>query len=599
MQRLLLLLSCALVAVMFFANKDMGGDPVTPRGDGVYRPVLARGDGHMLYLMARSTALDLDWDFTNDLHRFGDPWHEPVTATGRKSIVHPIGPALVWTPMIWLGEATAAIANIFGADIPLHGYTLWHQRIVFASSVLFACCAVLLARRHVQQLLGTRWASTYAAVCILLGTSLTYYATNMPSYSHAMDACACTAFLVYWARTLDRRDLRRWCAVGALLGVAALIRTQELGLCVVVAVELARKRDRATLVGAVVAMLVTIVVLVPQMIEWHLVFGSWTGLPQGARFTRPLAPMIGEVLFAPRNGWFSSTPIAYAGVLGLFVTPKRLRFVALAFVLVVAVQVYFSSIVVDWWASASFGQRRLCNVTGPLVFGLACLLHQVGRVIPRRAAHPLFGLVALPVIAWNLDRVTALDHGKAAPAELVPTCCTRVWLPVRPVAQWIYDHLGNPFELPASAWFSLRHRVELSRWDRTVGNYPITPSMADLPDGAYGRLHGTWDLGSRTLDPYLDGWSPPHGGARTIVGSSARVLVPNLVVDAQHATLAVRATRPTLVVASWNDHVVFMSIVEGVADVELEIPAGDLHTNELEIIGHGLAASALTIRVVP
>ena len=74
MQRLLVFGACALIVVMFFVNKDMGGDPMTPRGDGVYRPVLARGDGHMLYLMARSTALDFDWDFTNDLARFGDPW---------------------------------------------------------------------------------------------------------------------------------------------------------------------------------------------------------------------------------------------------------------------------------------------------------------------------------------------------------------------------------------------------------------------------------------------------------------------------------------------------------------------------------------------
>src|SRR5436305_4060982 len=110
--RLLVLGACLLVAGMYVANHDMGGDPDSPRGDGVYRPVLARGDGHMLYLMARSTALDLDWNFTNDLARFGDPWNEPLTPTGRKSIIHPIGPALVWTPLIWLGEASAAFANL-------------------------------------------------------------------------------------------------------------------------------------------------------------------------------------------------------------------------------------------------------------------------------------------------------------------------------------------------------------------------------------------------------------------------------------------------------------------------------------------------------
>ena len=58
--RFLIVAACALVTVMYCTNQDMGGDPRTPRGDGVYRPVLARGDGHMMYLMARSTALNSD-----------------------------------------------------------------------------------------------------------------------------------------------------------------------------------------------------------------------------------------------------------------------------------------------------------------------------------------------------------------------------------------------------------------------------------------------------------------------------------------------------------------------------------------------------------
>ncbi|NVB81346.1 MAG: hypothetical protein HOV81_23320 [Kofleriaceae bacterium] len=83
-QTVVVLAACCLVAVMYLANDDMAGEPHARRGDGIYRPVLARGDGHMLYLMARSTALDLDWQFDNDLRGFGDPWHQPTAPTGRK-----------------------------------------------------------------------------------------------------------------------------------------------------------------------------------------------------------------------------------------------------------------------------------------------------------------------------------------------------------------------------------------------------------------------------------------------------------------------------------------------------------------------------------
>ena len=145
--RLLVALACALVVLMFVTNHDMAGKPDAPRGTGQYLPILDRGDGHMMYLMARSTAIDLDWVFDNDLARFGDPWNEPRTPTGRKSIVQPIGPALVWTPLIWISVGAAWVVDLFGADIPLHGYTLWTQRFVFLSSALFGCGAVLLAAR--------------------------------------------------------------------------------------------------------------------------------------------------------------------------------------------------------------------------------------------------------------------------------------------------------------------------------------------------------------------------------------------------------------------------------------------------------------------
>src|SRR5687768_4718569 len=96
--RALLALSLLGLLVMYFSNSDMGGDPYSARGDGKYRPVLARGDGHMMYLMTRSFVLDHDLVFDNDLARFGDPWNQPRTVTGRKGIPHPIGPVLVWTP---------------------------------------------------------------------------------------------------------------------------------------------------------------------------------------------------------------------------------------------------------------------------------------------------------------------------------------------------------------------------------------------------------------------------------------------------------------------------------------------------------------------
>ncbi len=612
--RLLVLAACLVVVGMYTANTDMGGDYKHARGDGGYHPVLARGDGHMMYLMARSTALDGDWVFDNDLARFGDPWNQPRTKTGRKSIAHPLGPALVWTPLIWLAEGGAVIANVFGADIELHGYTLWHQRIVFLSSALFACGAVVLGLALARKLLGTSaraWSPSYAAVAVLLGTPVTYYATFMPSYAHALDAFTCGAFLAYWGFTVGRSDLRRWVILGALLGLATLVRVQELALGVVVAIEVVaavvRTRRLWWLAGGAIALAVTVVVFSPQLLEWARVFGKVTELPQGAKYTRLEAPMIAEVLFAPRNGWFSTTPIAYAGAIGLLCLPKRVRLVGIGLLAAVAIQVYLNSTILDWWGGSAFGQRRLCNVTLPLVVGVAALLWRLGRAvrIPRWASHTLVVVVFGGFVALNLTRVGKYASGAPAPSELAK-CCDGVPKPLRGIANAIYRQIGNPFEFPASAAFAIHHGVSLARWDETVGDYPLVPALDSLLDDRLWAQHGSWHLGNAGIQRYLvEGFGPSEMKGRRVrftTAPRATALVPNLMPYGQHATLWLVGGSATHATVRWNGDVVADVDLTGTwRAAEFDLPEIGLHTNEIAIesASGGVGVGDLELRFLP
>src|SRR6185436_5483324 len=247
------------------------------------------------------------------------------------------------------------------------------------SSVLFACGAVLLGRGLARRAVGGTWAPSYAAVAILLGTSLTYYATYMPSYGHALDAFACAAFLAYWAATLGRAGRVRWLVLGALLGAAALIRVQELAMAVVLVVEAvhdllgpARRRDE----------------------RWLRSAARWLGR----------ALVVGAVA---------------AVMLGLFLLPRRSRLLAAGLLATVATQVYLNSTIMDYWGMAGFGQRRLCSVTIALVVGLAALIARLGRLrLPPRLAHAVLVTVLAVFIAWNLMRVGEHRAGRAATAEL-------------------------------------------------------------------------------------------------------------------------------------------------------------------------------------
>ncbi|HSD86651.1 MAG TPA: hypothetical protein VLB44_04025, partial [Kofleriaceae bacterium] len=249
--------------------------------------------------------------------------------------------------------------------------------------------------------------------------------------------------------------------------------------------------------------------------------------------------MILELLYAPRNGWFSTTPLAYLATLGLLCLPRRGRLVAIGFGAALIIQVYLNSTIIDWWGMASFGQRRLCSVTLVLVVGLAALLWRAGRLaariprVPRAVWHVLAVLFLAAFVVWNLWRVVDLHAGKAASAELEPTCCTKLPKRFAGPLTWVYRWIGNPFEFPANAWFAMKHDVEIQRWDQAVGYYALVPPAHTLVDDRMYTEHGAWRIGYPKAEPYLiGGWSGPRVSPdkpfRWTTTSEVKAIVPNL-----------------------------------------------------------------------
>ena len=618
----MLALALLTLLILFFSNSDMGGDPDTPRGDGTYRPVLARGDGHMLFLMTRSLVLDQDLVFDNDLARFGDPWRQKKTATGRKDIPHPIGPALVWAPVLTTAHGMSKVANVFGADIPSHGYTLFHHRVVFLTSVLFGFGTVLLGFLLVRRLLGGRYAPVFAAIAILFGTSITYYSTYMPSYGHAMDAFACAGFFCYWARSFGDLRLRRFVILGLLLGLCALIRVQEFAMGIVLVVELgARMLERpergnrpqwiARLLGyGLLTLGVAIVVFTPQFIAWKVLYGEFWHTSNGPGYVRYGQPMPLELLFSSRNGWFSTTPLAYAGVIGLFFAPRKLRLIALGLLAALVTQVYLNSCIWDWWAQASYSQRRLCSVTLILVVGLAFLIsacNRAARRMPPMARLALAVLVLAWFMAWNLAHVQRLRAGKAPSSHPRKMCCKKVPGPMRTLSQPIYDRIGNPFALPASALFAWQHDVPLKRWDTAVGDYADRPGFDQYTSGAYRKRRFKWNLPGVHFGRYLIGGFgprqilPPQFGKqkpfRWTTGPRARMIVPLFMPEAHRFSVRVSPNlgpgeAPVRVRVRFNDTVYLERELGGAAgrppgwtELAFEVPASGIEvgTNELAI----------------
>jgi hypothetical protein len=346
---------------------------------------------------------------------------------------------------------------------------------------------------------------------------------------------------------------------------------------------------------------VALVVLFPQAVVWNDLYGSFTSLPQGESYTRPSYPMILELLFASRNGWFSTHPLAYAGALGLIVLAVRgprvhaqARLIALGLLAALVVQVYLNAIIIDWWAQASFGQRRLCSMTLPLVVGLAAWLEVGVAVVRQRRAGPVLGHVAAVVglgwfVWWNLTAVWPLHGGRPAMFVAGP-CCPRVSGPLRDVGVAVYRRVGNPFAFPANALFALRHGVGLDRWDRVVGDYPWVPPLDYTPASLRGQSE-RWRIGSGRKDPFMvRGFGPGlsvRGGVRWTVAREATALVPNLIPEPLEVALWVKPNLPRGVMTKtvrvrWNGRVVAEKAVTGETELTWRI-RGDVGLSRLEV----------------
>jgi hypothetical protein len=553
-----------------------------------YSPILARGDGHYLYMGTLSLALDRDFDLTNERRRFGAPFG------GR---YYPLGPSLLFLPTFAVAHGSAWVANRFGAAIPMHGYTLWHQRITFLATVGAGFFALLLgfglARRHVSEA-----AALYATAAVGLGSALLFYSVYWTSYAHAWTALTVTMFVSVWDRTRGRFDARRWAALGALAGLAALTRMQEVLWALLaageLAVEAARRLRRgdargvaALLPAAGAATACALLVAAPELLSNKLMFGRWLAVYTGESYMRWEAPFFWETLFATKNGLFVWTPIAYAGAAGLLLAPRASRPLALALAAGFLLQTWVNGSAWAWWSAWSYSNRRFLGVTVAVLVGCAFVverLHALHARRPRLLPHVALAAALLPFAVFNVELSTAVSRGHQSVLRDTSTDALYLGSLTR-IARRVRMALGSPTSWPHNWIWAARHRVSPGRYDDIVGS-----ELLFFPHTDYGRpgarRSGAIAIHAASLARFGAGpWGDPgaDGQSGAWAKPGARLLVPLLVADRVHLLLTGGRPEPAEVTVQVGDHRRSVRFDLARQVVRLDLPAGALlpGTNEI------------------
>jgi hypothetical protein len=192
-------------------------------------------DGCWYYAWLRSAAFDRDWDFSNE--------RPDIAAHGSSRVGNKwsMGPAVLWAPFFatayavdhalpglvrsiprdYLGQGTGEYAR---TDIP--GYSFPYRLAICVGTAFYgllsALLVVALCRPHFGE--GASW---LAGLALLTATPLPFWMYKHPSWSHALSAFAVALVLAvsHWSRGMSLA--RRAGLLGALTGLAALVRWQD------------------------------------------------------------------------------------------------------------------------------------------------------------------------------------------------------------------------------------------------------------------------------------------------------------------------------------------------------------------------------------
>jgi hypothetical protein len=391
-----------------------------------------RGDGVGYYAYARAPLIEHSLDFTHDyqaanesfregrLDESGQPKAGFRTVTGHLENHFTVGPAILWSPFLFVAHAGVLSAREFGSSVPADGFSAPYRYAMAFGTVLFGFLALLFSFRLARKYVNPLWAFI-ATLTIWWASSLPVYMYFNPSWSHGHSAFTAALFLWYWERTRAERTLRQWLVLGLITGLMLNVYYPNLMLVAVVLteafwqyLEYFRGTPEAGRTGILSLLsrqlfygVVVCVCLLPTFVSRWIVYGG--PFEAGYLSIRDFlwdSPVFLKVLFSANHGLLSWTPVLIFSLVGLVLFARRSPHIGVPFLAAAVAFYLFISIYPDWAGISSFGNRFFISLTSLFIFGLAiCLESLAARFSRQRAALLVSAAVLACFTLWNLGMI--------------------------------------------------------------------------------------------------------------------------------------------------------------------------------------------------
>jgi hypothetical protein len=354
------------------------------------------------YAYARSIVVDRDVELNNEMS-LRPPSSGLLYRDGRALNKYPIGVPMLSLPIFAATHAILTGLHRAGMPVATDGYSAAYALGYALSQMTFAILGMWL----LSAALCRYFEPTIAALAVVvawLGTNALFFTSVMLMMSHAA-ALFSTSWCAYESVTLREQVDRssKWLRLGVSAALVVLVRYQN-GLVLLVPLVVSAPILWADLsTGNVMRFLRRVswtaagalLMLVPQLLVWRAIFGSWLVNSYAQEFAFSwLDPHLVEVLFNPTTGLSIWLPILALGLSGCLALAWQRRD-AVAFVAAVAwtANLYVNA---SWWAWDLVVRRATFDILLPVALGIGWGL----SVVPTRwRALALIACAAL--VLWS------------------------------------------------------------------------------------------------------------------------------------------------------------------------------------------------------
>jgi hypothetical protein len=377
---------------------------------------MIRGDAHgyCAYLASWVIYQDFTFDFYPDLdaetkNRYWLNQHEGLQPFPKLTM----GVAMLQLPGYLMAHWLAGLLG-FAQD----GWSAPYHLSVGFSGLLAFLIGLFFIRKSLLKRFSTT-VSDLSVIVIALMTNAFYYGVLDGAQSHIYSFMLLSVAVYLFDRWAEKRALKDFLIASFCFGLLVLIRpTNGIILIYPLLYFMINKElvNRYLIKSLLIGLLAFLLPLIPQLVFWKMVSGSWVFYSYGEESIYWLSPHIWEGLFSFRNGWLVYTPIMLLAFIGVPFLKKIDRSLMWALVIILPLHVY---IVFSWWCwyyGSSLSIRPMIDFYPIFAFAIAAFLR---FILTRNAVlYPMFiGLFAL-LIYNNALQTSQYDEGLLSGSDM-------------------------------------------------------------------------------------------------------------------------------------------------------------------------------------